>query len=112
MKTNGKRKTVTRAANCIDKLDTKVVDNLKEDGLDTFRLIQHYSVYDCAKVMLSDGDNIYISGWVAQGVMKIYDALKPENQEKMKQKDVLHLLHLYEKAVEGGILKVTIGAAK
>jgi hypothetical protein len=63
---------------------------------------RHYHVFT---VKLDDGDEASLTGEIAQGILMIRDALKPENQERMNRMTLLELLHIYTEAIKDRVLK-------
>jgi len=76
-----------------------------ENGIVTFELIaRDKDAFALYQINLDDGDNVVICGYHATGILKIRDALSPENKQKMNDRTVLELLFLYEEAIKDGTL--------
>lgn len=79
---------------------------LKENGWQTvIEILARITDYmKDEEVILDCGEAIYIPGYVAMGLEKIFDGLNPINKEKMLKMSLLELLNVYVKADEEGVL--------
>lgn len=76
-----------------------------EHGINTIQAIADTgNRFHVFPITLNDGDEVGITGEVAEGILKIRDALNPQNRERINQMDLLHLLHTYTEAVKDGVL--------
>lgn len=76
-------------------------------GLDVIRWIaENNETIWPNQILLKDGDTVALDARSARGVLLIHSKLNPENQLKMNELDVLHLLHILDVSTSEGVLKL------